>query len=173
MNKHQIALYAIIALILIISGYYIIQYANLSSPPETESLYSATETISITSYTSTSSIYTTISVTEAHQLIQTNLDYELILLDVRTIDEYTSEHIEGALNIPLQELQEKVGMLDKNKIILVYCRSGVRSLQASQILVDNGFTRINNIEGGIVAWHNEGYPLIRSEENTDCDVCPD
>lgn len=173
MNKHQIALYTLIALILIISGYYIIQYANLSSPPETESLYRTTETISITSYTSTSSIYTTISVNDAHQLIQTNLDYELTILDVRTIDEYTSEHIEGALNIPLQELQEKVGMLDKNKIILVYCRSGVRSLQASQILVDNGFTRINNIEGGIVAWHNEGYPLIRSEENTDCDVCPD
>ncbi len=173
MNNRQIIFVSVIVLFtLVISGYYIIQYGYGSSSPETGSTSYAIETISKTDYTHSSTTYVTISVNDAHRLIEITSEDELIILDVRTTEEYTSEHIEGAMNIPLQELQEKVGILDKNKIILVYCRSGARSLQASQILVDNGFTRINNMEGGIVAWHNEGYSLIQTEENEDCG-CPD
>ena len=173
MNNRQIILVlVIVVLTLMISGYYITQHGYGSSSPETGSTSHDIQTMSKTDYTYASSTYVTISVHDAHQLIEMTSENELIILDVRTIEEYTRESIEGAMNIPLQELQEKVGMIDKNKIIIVYCRSGVRSLQASQILVDNGFTRINNMEGGIIAWHNEGYPLLQTEENNDCG-CPD
>ena len=73
------------------------------------------------------------------------------MLDVRTIQEYKSGHLRHATLIPVQALSENLGMLkqDKNKKIIVYCRVGNRSVSASRILEENGFTPLN-VKGGII-----------------------
>lgn len=70
-----------------------------------------------------------------------------ILLDVRTELEYSNGHLEGAVNIPLDNLRERMGELDKNKLILEYCQVGLRGYVASRILMQNGF-KVKNLTGG-------------------------
>ena len=79
-----------------------------------------------------------------------------IILDVRTPEEFESGHVKGAINLPLDQIENgDFGMLeDKAQIILVYCRSGNRSNQASQILADEGYTKIYDF-GGITDWPYE------------------
>lgn len=76
-----------------------------------------------------------------------------VLVDVRRIDEYSESHIEGAINIPLDTIDESVNEIlkDKNQAIYIYCRSGNRSQEASQKLVDLGYTNIIEM-GGIIDW---------------------
>ena len=78
-------------------------------------------------------------------------DDNISLLDVRTIEEYKEGHLRDAKLIPLQTLSDNLHMLkaDKNKKILVYCRSGSRSVAASRILESHGFTPLN-VKGGII-----------------------
>jgi len=79
-------------------------------------------------------------------------DDNVTLLDVRTIQEYKEGHLRNATLIPLQALEQNLGMLkqDKGKKIIVYCRSGNRSISASRILEKNGFIPFN-VKGGIIA----------------------
>ena len=98
-----------------------------------------------------------VTVDEAQQLISEESD--LLILDVRTQQEYNSGHIPNAILIPVGELEDRLGELDETKPILVYCKSGVRSAQARQILVDNGFPEVYNLEGGIVAWQEAGMKV--------------
>jgi len=88
---------------------------------------------------------------EAIHLLET--DDNVTLLDVRTIEEYKEGHLRDATLIPLHALAQNLKMLkqDKHKKILVYCRTGSRSVSASRILEDHGFTPIN-IKGGILAF---------------------
>ncbi len=81
------------------------------------------------------------------------LDNEsVILLDVRTEEEFVTGHIANAINIPVDELEERVDELkDKQAKILVYCKSGRRSVIASEILVNAGFANVYNM-GGVVDW---------------------
>lgn len=78
-------------------------------------------------------------------------DDNVTLLDVRTIPEYKEGHLRDARLIPLDALSKNLGMLKKvkNKKIIVYCRSGSRSVSASRILGKNGFTPLN-VKGGII-----------------------
>ena len=78
-------------------------------------------------------------------------DENITLLDVRTIQEYKVGHLKGATLIPLQVLNKNINILKpfKNKKIIVYCRSGNRSVSASRILEENGFHPIN-VKGGII-----------------------
>ena len=73
------------------------------------------------------------------------------LLDVRTIEEYKEGHLKDARLIPLQTLSDNLHMLkaDKKKKIIVYCRSGIRSVSASRILESHGFSPLN-VKGGII-----------------------
>ncbi len=77
---------------------------------------------------------------------------DLILLDVRQPEEYAAGHIENALLIPLGELDMRSDELDKNKEIVVYCRSGRRSRMGADKLIKSGFTRVTNVLGGFNAW---------------------
>lgn len=79
-----------------------------------------------------------------------NTEKELLLLDVRTKDEYKQKHLKNAINIPLQQLKTHLNDLEpqKGKRMLVYCRSGNRSVKASRILEAHAFTPIN-IKGGM------------------------
>jgi rhodanese-related sulfurtransferase len=78
-------------------------------------------------------------------------DDNVSLLDVRTIEEYKEGHLRDARLIPLQTLSSNLHMLkaDKNKKIIVYCRSGNRSVSASRILESHGFPPLN-VKGGII-----------------------
>jgi len=96
-----------------------------------------------------------VNVSEARQMIESNPN--LVILDVRTLEEYESGHIENAVLIPVSELEERIDELDKERGTLVYCRSGGRSVTASEILVANGFESVYNMLGGITAWRNAGY----------------
>lgn len=69
------------------------------------------------------------------------------VLDARTKGEYESGHFSEAINIPVDELRENIDKLDKNKEILVYCKTGVRSYIACRVLIQNGF-KVKNIMGG-------------------------
>ncbi|WP_232233725.1 rhodanese-like domain-containing protein [Bacillus sp. J33] len=77
------------------------------------------------------------------------------MIDVRFEEEYAEGHIPGAALIPLPVLEEKIDQLDKEKLYLVVCRSGTRSAQASQLLADNGFKKIYNMENGMNEWSFE------------------
>ena len=75
-----------------------------------------------------------------------------VLIDVRTPAEVAKGMAsESAVNVPLQELPQRLSEVPKDKDLLVYCRSGKRSMAASKFLVENGYTRVFNIEGGILA----------------------
>lgn len=73
-----------------------------------------------------------------------------VIVDVRTPAEYKTGHIKGSKNIPLDQFQRSIHKLDKNKPVIVCCRSGMRSAQALGILKQNGFVRAHN--GG--GWTN-------------------
>jgi len=72
------------------------------------------------------------------------------ILDVRTTGEYQSGNVKGSINIPVQELQQQMSKLDKNKPIITCCASGIRSSSARNLLLSNGFTEVVN--GG--SWFN-------------------
>ncbi|SFV60163.1 Rhodanese-like domain protein [hydrothermal vent metagenome] len=86
---------------------------------------------------------------QAQSLLQN--DNNVTLLDVRTIEEFKQGHLRGAKLIPLSVLEKNLDKLraDQNKKIIVYCRSGNRSVSASRILEKNGFTPLN-VKGGII-----------------------
>ncbi|MDR2904781.1 MAG: rhodanese-like domain-containing protein [Helicobacteraceae bacterium] len=98
--------------------------------------------------------YQKISAEKAYQIMQTSNDY--ILLDVRSAEEFKTKRIKGAILIPQYELKEraKAELRDKNKMILVYCRSGGRSRAAAEILADLGYKNVYDF-GGIVNWEYE------------------
>ena len=96
--------------------------------------------------------YTRVLPTEAQVMMEESVE-PFVLVDVRRIDEYSESHIEGAINIPLDTIDESVYEIlkDKNQAIYIYCRSGNRSQEASQKLVDLGYTNIIEM-GGIIDW---------------------
>jgi thioredoxin len=83
---------------------------------------------------------------------------DITLLDVRTPEEFSSQHIDNALNVNFNgsDFDAKVAQLDKNKPIYVYCLSGGRSAKAMQKLSDAGFKEVYNLQGGIMKWNAEG-----------------
>jgi len=95
--------------------------------------------------------YEQISAEAAKELMDTQTDY--ILLDVRTQEEYDLGHIPGAIVIPNEVISEQAEqtLTDKEQLILVYCRSGRRSKEAAQKLVDLGYTNVKEF-GGIIDW---------------------
>ena len=98
--------------------------------------------------------YRQISMEDAAAMMTEETDY--ILLDVRTAEEFTKEHIPSALCIPKETIgsEEIPELPDKEQLILVYCRSGNRSKQASQKLADLGYTNVVEF-GGILDWEGE------------------
>jgi parallel beta-helix repeat protein len=101
--------------------------------------------------------YIDLTVSDAKTMIDSTPS--LVILDVRTAEEYTSGHIQNAVNIPLAELEARLGELDSTSQILVYCALGGRSATASQLLTDNGFLYVYNMLNGLSAWTAAGYPV--------------
>jgi len=91
----------------------------------------------------------------AKEFIAKRSNSEYQLLDVRQPQEYENEHLPGARLIPLKQLPEKQGYLDRQKPLLVYCASGGRSRAAAQYLGGLGFKEVYNISGGIKKWQGK------------------
>jgi phage shock protein E len=113
----------------------------------------------LTNYVLASNGYINVNVSEAKQMIESNPD--LVILDVRTQSEYDNGHIYSVAWIPHTELEARIGELTghENHEIIVYCRSGVRSVDASEILDSHNFTKVYNMLGGILEWQSAGYPV--------------
>jgi rhodanese-related sulfurtransferase len=97
-----------------------------------------------------------VSVSQAKDMIDSG---GFFLLDVRTQEEYDEAHISGSTLIPVEVIGTRLDEIPKDREILVYCRSGRRSADASQILIDNGFKPVYNMKGGINEWTNSGYEV--------------
>lgn len=119
----------------------------------------------------------------AHIMIETSAlvpGNRLFILDVRSPAEYNYGYIEGAVSMPVNKnstLHDPIdvpdeAMLkwhidnhkglpkDKDTMIIVYCKQGTRSLKASQMLVDAGYRKVFNMQGGIDTWVNKKYPVV-------------
>ena len=109
---------------------------------------------SCTSSGGSANSYRQISMDEAVKMMKNEKNY--IILDVRRPDEYAKGHIPGAINVPNEEIgsAEISELPDKSQLILVYCRSGRRSKEASEKLVKLGYTNIVEF-GGIQDWKGE------------------
>lgn len=80
-----------------------------------------------------------------------NNNKNIVVIDVRTEDEYNDNHLKGAINIPLQDIKDKIGRFVKNKndTIIVYCEYGGRSMKACTKLEKMGYVNVYNLDGGI------------------------
>ncbi len=94
--------------------------------------------------------------------IQANPPEGLIVLDVRTPEEFAEGHLEGATMIDFyrDDFADQLAGLDPDAPYLLYCRSGNRSGQAATIMDGLGFSNVANIDGGIVAWTQAGLPTV-------------
>jgi len=77
---------------------------------------------------------------------------KVFILDVRNPEEYQICRIPGSTLIPLPQLQQRLEELDREREIVIHCKSGMRSLKAQQLLREKGFVKTKNLKGGILAW---------------------
>ena len=106
------------------------------------------------------------SVTE----LKTKIDQSsepLVLLDVRTIEEFESGRIKNSINIPHEILLSNIDLVSEynDEQLVVYCRSGKRASLVIEALEKNGFTNVVDIEGDILAWSEANYPLVVQKVN--------
>ncbi len=83
-----------------------------------------------------------------------------VLLDVREDWEWELAHLDGAIHIPLREVESKIDTLDPAAEIVIYCHVGQRSVDACLILWNAGFRRVRNLTGGINAWSELVDPSV-------------
>ncbi|HXX81695.1 MAG TPA: rhodanese-like domain-containing protein [Thermodesulfovibrionales bacterium] len=101
------------------------------------------------------------SVQKAGEIFQDKNQEAYDLIDVRHPREYEAGHLPGAHLIPLDELPDRLGDLDREKLTITYCAKGMRSRAAAALLLGSGFREVHSIEGGLEAWHGpvaEGPP---------------
>lgn len=93
-------------------------------------------------------------------------DADAVFVDVREESDYLAGHLPEARLIPLRELTDRLGELEKlkDRPIIAYCRTGNRSLAACRTLRRHGFDRAHSLAGGIRAWEEAGLPLARGRE---------
>ena len=92
-------------------------------------------------------------------------DRSLLVLDVRTPEEFAAGHVPGAVNIPHTELAARVAELDvaRDRDIVVYCRTGKRSGEALGVLAKSGFKRLLHLQGDYTRWSEEKRPVVKAE----------
>ena len=86
-----------------------------------------------------------------------------LIIDVREPNEYNQIRARGAVLLPLGRLNGRVKDLPRDREILLMCRTGGRSANATRFLAANGFENVTNVNGGIVAWYQAGLPTTNGE----------
>lgn len=84
---------------------------------------------------------------------------DVVLIDVREQYEYDEAHIPGVTLIPLNSVPQRLDEIPKDKTVIMTCRSGNRSGQATDFLRENGFDNVHNMSGGINAWKSAGLDV--------------
>ena len=84
---------------------------------------------------------------------------DVVILDVREQDEWDAGHIPGAVFMPMGQVPDRLSEIPKDKTVIVQCRSGNRSSQVTDFLVQQGFTNVHNMAGGLKAWQSAGLPV--------------
>lgn len=86
-----------------------------------------------------------------------------LVLDVRNPDEFASGHLPGAKNIPIDELANRLGEIEKSKshVVITVCQSGVRSGTAVSILNKAGFEQAFSLDGGVAEWKAQSLPTVK------------
>lgn len=114
--------------------------------------------ISLFSFTSRSQDYHNLNSEDFKNIIAKNKG---TLLDVRTVSEFENGHIEksGQLNYYALDFRKKLLLLPKNEAVFLYCNTGWRSKKAAEILSENGYTRVYNLEKGIMEWELNDFPV--------------
>ena len=100
----------------------------------------------------------TITVQELKQKIDRG--ETVVLIDVREPWEYNIAKIQGAQLIPLGTLATEYKKLDSNAEIVIHCKMGMRSMDAAQFLLQQGFKNVKNLTGGIIAWSQQIDPSV-------------
>lgn len=112
--------------------------------------------------TASAEALTTLDVAALHQAMNdAAADDGITLVDVREPYEYDGGHVPGALSMPLGRVVSLAADLPKDQPLWVICRSGNRSLQAAEALVEAGFQDVRNVDGGMISWQAAGYPVER------------
>jgi len=96
-----------------------------------------------------------ISVEEAYSKYQSGV----FVLDVRTLEEWNEFHAPNTTLIPLDQLETRLNEVPRDREILVVCRSGNRSQQGRDILLNAGFEQVTSMTGGLNEWRSNGYPI--------------
>lgn len=104
---------------------------------------------------STTSLPKEISVSEAY----TKYQQGAFFIDVRTQEEWNEYHAPNTSLVPLDQLPARLNELPKDKEIVVVCRSGNRSAEGRDILLNAGFTQVTSMTGGLSDWRASGYPI--------------
>jgi rhodanese-related sulfurtransferase len=87
-------------------------------------------------------------------------DRGAFILDVREPAEWVEAHIPGSTLIPLAELPKRVGEVPRDREVVVVCRSGNRSQKGRDILIQAGFRKVTNMQGGVKQWRSKGHPTV-------------
>jgi rhodanese-related sulfurtransferase len=87
-------------------------------------------------------------------------DPNIQIVDCREQDEWDDAHAEGMTLLPLSVMGQRLNELDRDRPLIVVCRSGNRSLKAARQLAEIGFTDVKSMQGGLIAWAEQGQPLI-------------
>lgn len=93
-------------------------------------------------------------------------DSEVVVVDIRTPEEFAQGHIKGAININLNadDFAKKLGKLDRDKTYLMHCRSGGRSSASIPVWERLGFKNVLHLTSGTLGWAKEGQPLVKPEK---------
>lgn len=105
--------------------------------------------------------YETVKVAELAAASANATAPNMVVLDVREPYEFAEGHVPGAILLPLSSLEQRIDEVPEGDPIYVICRSGNRSQEASEILVENGVKNVVNVDGGMLAWQAAGYPVER------------
>jgi rhodanese-related sulfurtransferase len=84
---------------------------------------------------------------------------DVLLVDIRTPAEIAQGAIPDSMQLPMHLIPLRINELPKNRDVVLYCRSGARSYQACAYLAQQGYDRVLNLRGGIIAWARHGYPI--------------
>jgi rhodanese-related sulfurtransferase len=92
-----------------------------------------------------------------------NVNKDILLIDVRTPEEYATGHVENSINIDFRasNFKDLIGELDKDQDVYVYCKVGGRSAAAAKLMKEMGFNKIYDLKGGINNWEKNGFKKVK------------
>ena len=111
-----------------------------------------------------SSVLADVPAVSPQQAAQMQSEQNAVIIDVRENDEWNAGHIDNAIHIPLNDIQNRLKELAKyqNQPVITQCRSGARSARAADILAKSGFINVHNMDGGLNAWQKANLKTIQA-----------